>query len=93
MPKIAFPRFQATPSILAQGGGARQPELAAMKKHPEASFAMARVVAIDNLSAFSLLSLAGGITGVTSGLPLGFQGGLPRCLLGEFRIAGLLLGF
>ncbi|HWX27689.1 MAG TPA: hypothetical protein VNZ53_09665, partial [Steroidobacteraceae bacterium] len=43
-----FPRFQATPSVLAQGGGARQPELAAIKKHPEASFAMPRVVAIDN---------------------------------------------
>jgi len=64
-----------------------------MKKHPEASFREPRVVAIDNLSAFSLLSLAGGIAGVTSGLPLGFQGGFPRCLLGEFRIAGLLLGF
>jgi hypothetical protein len=64
-----------------------------MKKHPEASFAMPRVVAIDNLSAFSLLSLAGGIAGVTSGLPLGFQGGFPRCLLGEFRIPSLLLSF
>jgi hypothetical protein len=30
---------------------------------------------------------------VTSGLPLGFQGGFPRYLLREFRIAGLLLGF
>jgi len=45
------------------------------------------------LSAFSLPSFAGGIAGVTSGLPLGFQGGFPRCLLSEFRIAGLLLGF
>ena len=45
------------------------------------------------LSAFSLPSFAGGIAGVTSGLPLGFQGGFPRCLLGEFGIAGLLLGF
>jgi len=26
-------------------------------------------------------------------LPLGFQGGFPRYLLSEFRIAGLLLGF
>jgi hypothetical protein len=41
------------------------------------------------LSAFSLPSFAGGIAGITSGLPLGF----PCCLLGEFRIAGLLLGF
>jgi hypothetical protein len=39
------------------------------------------------------LDLKGGIAGVASGLPLGFQGGFPRCLLGEFRIAGLLLGF
>ena len=45
------------------------------------------------LSAFSLPSFAGGIAGVTSGLPLGFQGGFPRCLLSEFRITGLLLGF
>src|SRR6476659_7039808 len=33
------------------------------------------------------------IAGVASGLPLGFQGGFPRNLLSEFRIAGLLLGF
>ena len=33
------------------------------------------------LSAFSLPSFAGGITGVASGLPLGFQGGFPRYLL------------
>ena len=45
------------------------------------------------LSAFSLPSFAGGIAGVASGLPLGFHGGFPRCLLSEFRIAGLLLGF
>jgi hypothetical protein len=45
------------------------------------------------LSTFSLPSFAGGIAGVTSGLPLGFQGGFPCCLLGEFRIAGRLLGF
>src|SRR6266550_9596667 len=45
------------------------------------------------LSAFSLPSFAGGIAGVTSGLPLGFHGDFPRCLLGEFRVAGLLLGF
>jgi hypothetical protein len=44
-------------------------------------------------SAFSLPSFAGGIAGVASGLPLGFHGGFPRCLLSEFRIAGLLLGF
>ena len=48
---------------------------------------------IEALSAFSLPSFAGGIAGVASGLPLGFQGGFPRCLLSEFRIAGLLLGF
>jgi hypothetical protein len=48
---------------------------------------------IDTLSAFSLPSFAGSIAGVASGLPLGFQGGFPRSLLGEFRIAGLLLGF
>ena len=45
------------------------------------------------LSAFSLPSFPGGIAGVASGLPLGFQGGFPRCLLGEFRIASLLLSF
>jgi hypothetical protein len=45
------------------------------------------------LSAFSLPSFAGGIAGVASGLPLGFHSGFPRCLLGEFRIAGLLLSF
>jgi hypothetical protein len=45
------------------------------------------------LSAFSLPSFARGIAGVASGLPLGFQGGFPCCLLSEFRIAGLLLGF
>jgi hypothetical protein len=44
------------------------------------------------LFAFSLPSFAGGIPGVASGLPLSFQGGFPRGLLGEFRIAGLLLG-
>jgi hypothetical protein len=47
----------------------------------------------DDLSAFSLPSFSGGIAGVASGLPFSFQGGFPRCLLGEFRIAGLLLGF
>ena len=31
------------------------------------------------LSALSLSSFAGGIAGVASGLPLGFQGGFPRC--------------
>ena len=45
------------------------------------------------LSAFSLSSFAGGIAGVASGLPFSFQGGFPRCLLSEFCIAGLLLGF
>ena len=45
------------------------------------------------LSAFSLSSFAGGIAGVASGLPFSFQGGFPHCLLGEFRIAGRLLGF
>ena len=45
------------------------------------------------LSAFSLSSFAGGITGVASGLPLGFHGGLPCGLLSEFRVAGLLLSF
>src|SRR5580693_7029624 len=45
------------------------------------------------LSAFSLSSFAGGIAGVASGLLFSFQGGFPRCLLGEFRIAGRLLGF
>src|SRR5947209_7968591 len=47
----------------------------------------------DDLSAFSLPSFAGGIAGVASGLPLGFQGGFPRDPLSEFRIAGLLLDF
>ena len=45
------------------------------------------------LSAFSLPSLAGGIAGVASGLPLGFRGGFPRGPLSEFRIPGVLLGF
>jgi hypothetical protein len=45
------------------------------------------------LSAFSLPSFPGGIAGVASGLPFSFRGGFTRCLLGEFRIAGLLLGF
>ena len=45
------------------------------------------------LSALSLSSFAGGIAGVPSGLPLSFCGGFPRCLLSEFRIASLLLGF
>jgi hypothetical protein len=45
------------------------------------------------LSAFSLPSFAGGIAGVPWGLPLGFHGSFPRCLLSEFRIASLLLGF
>jgi hypothetical protein len=45
------------------------------------------------LFAFSLPSFAGGIAGVASGLSLGFKGGFPRCLLSEFRIAGLSLGF
>jgi hypothetical protein len=46
-----------------------------------------------SLFAFSLPSFAGGIAGVTSGLPLGFQGGFPLGLLSEFRNAGLLLRF
>jgi hypothetical protein len=45
------------------------------------------------LSPFSLSSFASGIAGVASGLPLGVQGGFPRCPLSEFSIAGLLLGF
>src|SRR5258707_5380323 len=45
------------------------------------------------LFAFSLPSFAGGIAGVSSGLPLGFVGCFPRCPLCEFRIAGLLLSF
>ena len=45
------------------------------------------------LSAFSLSSFAGGIAGVASGLPFRFQGGFPRCLLDEFRIAGYEMGF
>ena len=45
------------------------------------------------LPAFSLSSFAGGVAGVASGLPLGVQGGFPRCPLSEFSIAGLLLGF
>ena len=38
-------------------------------------------------------SSSGRQAGVASSLPLGFQGGFPRNLLSEFRIAGLLLGF
>jgi hypothetical protein len=45
-----------------------------------------------SLSAFSLPSFAGGIAGITSGLPLFFHGGFPRGALSEFRVAGLLLG-
>ena len=45
------------------------------------------------LSAFSLPSFAGGVARVASGLPLCFQSGFPHHPLGEFRIAGLLLGF
>jgi hypothetical protein len=45
------------------------------------------------LFAFSLPSLAVGIAGVTSGLPLGFHGGFPRGPLSEFHILSLLLGF
>src|SRR6516162_4704483 len=45
------------------------------------------------LFALSPTSFAGGIAGVASGLPLSFQGGFPCCLLSEFRVAGLLLGF
>jgi hypothetical protein len=44
------------------------------------------------LSAFSLPSFPGGIAGVASGLPFGFQGGFPCCPLSEFCIAGPLLG-
>src|SRR5271169_1016910 len=44
------------------------------------------------LSAFSLLSFAGRIAGVTSRLPLGFHGGFPRGPFSEFRVARLLLG-
>jgi hypothetical protein len=45
----------------------------------------------DDLSAFSLPNFARGVAGVASGLPLGLQGGFLRCVLSEFRIAGLLL--
>jgi hypothetical protein len=45
------------------------------------------------LSALSLASLAGGIAGIASGLPLGFKDGFPLHPLSEFLIAGLLLGF
>src|SRR5271155_2104483 len=44
------------------------------------------------LSAFSLSSFAGGVTGVASSLPLGFFDSFPCNPLSEFRIAGLLLG-
>ena len=54
---------------------------------------MPRAVAIDNLFAFSLPSLAGRIAGVASGLPLGFVSSFSRGPLSEFRIAGLLLSF
>jgi hypothetical protein len=54
--------------------------------------AVAATYRLITLSAFSLPSFAGGIAGIASGLPLGFHGGFPRCLLGEFRIASLLLG-
>ena len=47
---------------------------------------------VDDLSASSLPSFAGGIAGLTSGPPLGFQGGFPCCLLSEVRITALLLG-
>jgi hypothetical protein len=47
----------------------------------------------STLFAFSLLSFAGGIAGVASGLPFSFRGGFPRDPLREFRLSGLLLGF
>src|SRR5271156_3958075 len=46
-----------------------------------------------HLSALSLSSFAGGVTGVASSLPLGFLDSFPCNPLSEFRIAGLLLGF
>jgi hypothetical protein len=49
--------------------------------------------ALAHYRLMTLSAFAGGIPGVASGLPLGFQGGLPRCLLSEFCGAGLLLGF
>ena len=45
------------------------------------------------LSALSLSSFAGGIAGVASGLPLGFQGGFPCGPLSEFGIPRVSLGF
>src|SRR4051812_13950834 len=45
------------------------------------------------LFALSLPSLPGGIAGVASGLPFGFQGGFPCGPLGEFGIPRVLLGF
>jgi hypothetical protein len=45
------------------------------------------------LFAPSLPSFAGSVASVASSLSLGFQGGFPRCLLGECRLAGRVLGF
>src|SRR5438477_4946363 len=66
-----------------------------MRKYVRGRSAKASFVDLstDDLSAFSLPSFAGGIAGVASGLPLGFQGGFPSDPLSQFSIAGLLLGF
>jgi hypothetical protein len=54
---------------------------------------VSREMVMRILFSFSLPSFAGGIAGITSGLPLGFLDGFPCGPLSEFRIAGLLLGF
>ena len=55
--------------------------------HPLSSYGLV------TLSALSLASLAGGIAGIASSLPLGFKDRFPLHPLSEFPIAGLLLGF
>jgi hypothetical protein len=47
---------------------------------------------LSTLFAFSLAGFACCIAGIASGLPLGFHGSFPHCLLSEFCVAGLLFG-
>src|ERR1700726_4380315 len=89
-----------TSHSLTSSGGADSPSGRRMPRSARATASMrcpssSRIIypSIHDLSPFLLSSFAGGIAGVTSGLPLGFQGGFPRYLLREFRIAGRLLGF
>ncbi len=89
-----------SPNMPAGGGDAESPN----RNHAGSMIAVQMPMAagipssrrrptLGDLLAFSLSSFAGGIAGVTSSLSLGFLDRFPRSALGEFRIAGLLLGF